>query len=198
MKVLFHSSDHYRPNSGRPYDFLPFRFMRWPDGDVLVTNEAGEYLFLTEQGFAALHEKRLSASSDEYRNLKAKHFLTDGDPFLSLELLATKVRTKKAFLEGFTKLHLFVVTLRCDHSCPYCQVSRVTQDKVRYDMTRETAARAIDLLFCSPSQALKVEFQGDEALLNFDLIRWCVEQIRDRNAAERRDIDFVIATNLVR
>jgi hypothetical protein len=32
-------------------------------------------------------------------------------------LLATKYRTKKAFLDGFTSLHIFVVSLRCEHSC---------------------------------------------------------------------------------
>jgi uncharacterized protein len=197
MKVLFRSPEHYEPNPAINYRLLPFRFMRWPDGDVLVTNDAGEHLFLDGDTFEALHRKRLSANSTDYRNLKAKHFLTDSDARLPLELLATKVRTKKAFLEGFTKLHLFVVTLRCDHSCPYCQVSRVTQDKARYDMTRETAAKAIDLLFQSPASALKVEFQGGEALLNFDLVRWCVDQIADRNTTERRDIDYVIATNLV-
>lgn len=29
-----------------------------------------------------------------------------------------------AFLPELTRLHLFVVTLRCEHSCPYGQVSR--------------------------------------------------------------------------
>src|SRR3954465_14887268 len=126
MKVLFHSSEHFEPNRAHGYQLLPFRFMRWPDGDVLMTNEAGEHLFLDAETFTALHQQQLQGSSDAYKNLKAKQFLTDSDPRLAIQLLATKVRTKKAFLEGFTKLHLFVVTLRCDHSCPYCQVSRVT------------------------------------------------------------------------
>jgi hypothetical protein len=24
--------------------------------------------------------------------------------------------------DGFAKLHIFVVSLRCDHSCPYCRL----------------------------------------------------------------------------
>jgi His-Xaa-Ser system radical SAM maturase HxsB len=196
MKVEFYSKDRFASAARGAYTLLPFRFMRWPDGDVLLTNDAGEYLFLDAGTFTALHQQRLSPDSNVYKDLKAKHFLADADVRLSLDLLATKFRTKKAFLEGFLKLHLFVVTLRCDHSCPYCQVSRVTEDKTRFDMSRETAARAIDLMFQSPSRALKVEFQGGEALLNFDLVRWCVEQIAERNVVEQRDIAFVIATNL--
>src|SRR4029079_4667514 len=181
MKVEFYSKDRFASAPRGAYTLLPFRFMRWPDGDVLLTNDAGEFLFLDAGTFTALHQQRLSLDSNVYKDLKAKHFLADADVRLSLDLLATKFRTKKAFLEGFLKLHLFVVTLRCDHSCPYCQVSRVTEDKTRFDMSRETAARAIDLMFQSPSRALKVEFQGGEALLNFDLVRWCVEQIAERN-----------------
>ena len=171
--------------------------MRWADGTVLLTNDAGEYLFLGAKEFADFCSGTLSSSSLEFRNLKAKHILTDGETSLALDLLATKVRTKKSFLRGSIKLHLFVVTLRCDHSCPYCQVSRVTEDRTRFDMTRETAEKALALMFRSPSETLKVEFQGGEALLNFELVRWCVEAIEARNAREQREIEFVIATNLV-
>jgi uncharacterized protein len=196
MKVEFHPRDRFAGLPQQGYRLLPFRFMRWLDGDVFVTNDAGEYLFIDASTFSALHQQQLPADSNIYKDLKAKHFITDSDGRLALDLLATKFRTKKAFLEGFLKLHLFVVTLRCDHSCPYCQVSRVTEDKTRFDMSRDTAARAIDLMFRSPATALKVEFQGGEALLNFDLVRWCVERITGRNITEGRDIAFVIATNL--
>ena len=42
---------------------------------------------------------------------------------------------------------MFVISLRCEHSCPYCQVSRQSQDKQKFDMTKETADKAIDLVF---------------------------------------------------
>ena len=144
----------------------------------------------------ALTESRLPRDSVPFRQLKAKHILSDTGTALPLQLLATKFRTKKAFLEGFTNLHIFVVTLRCDQSCPYCQVSRVSTDRTRFDMSRDTAERAIDVMFKSPSPDLKVEFQGGESLLNTELVRFIVERVNARNAAERRNIEFVIATNL--
>jgi His-Xaa-Ser system radical SAM maturase HxsB len=63
-------------------------------------------------------------------------------------------------------------------------------------MPIEIADKAIDFMFKSPSPSIKVEFQGGESLLNFDLIQHIVERVEDRNRTEGRDIAFVIATNL--
>jgi uncharacterized protein len=147
-KPTFHARSHFE-TSRVPYTFLPFRFIDL-DGRTLLVNEVGEYQLLEPDVFAAFVDKTLSPDSTAYEDLKAKHMLLDGRPDLPVRMLATKYRTKRGFLAGFTKLHLFVVTLRCEHSCHYCQVSRVSPDKARYDMTRETAARSLDLVFRSP------------------------------------------------
>jgi His-Xaa-Ser system radical SAM maturase HxsB len=122
--------------------------------------------------------------------------LLDGPPDVPLRMLATKYRTKRGFLAGFTRLHIFVATLRCEHSCHYCQVSRVSPDKARYDMTPETAARSLDLVFRSPAPEISIEFQGGEPLLNFDIVRFVVEETNRRNATAGKQIQFVITTNL--
>ncbi|MFX8637234.1 hypothetical protein ABTM28_21075, partial [Acinetobacter baumannii] len=80
-----------------------------------------------------------------YSELKAKHFLLDGDSDVTVDLLSVKLRTKLAPLANFTALHLFVTTLRCDHSCPYCQVSRANDDRQEFDMSEETALKSIEL-----------------------------------------------------
>ena len=79
-----------------------------------------------------------------------------------------KTRTRFCRLASFTTLHIFVVSLRCEHSCPYCQVSRQSADKGQFDMSEETARRALEATFRSPSPKIKIEFQGGEPLLNFD------------------------------
>lgn len=191
----FRPPEHFLP-APAGYRLLPFRFLRWNEGEMLLTNDVGEFLFLPDAALSDLVAHRLPRESPAFLDLKARHFLAEGGSDAPLELLATKYRTKKSFLEGFTRLHLFVVTLRCDHSCRYCQVSRVTENKSLYDMSRETAERSVELMFRSPSPALKVEFQGGESLLNFDLIRRIVERVEERNQAENRKIEFVVATNL--
>ncbi len=176
------------------YSLLPIRFL-WLDSDrYIVTNLAGNHQLLARDQLDDLVNHRIIPHSTLYDDLKANHFLADTDSTVYQDLLAAKFRSRQARTSEFTALHLFVVTLRCDHSCQYCQVSRVSQDRVAYDMTPEIANRAIDLMFRSPSPCLKVEFQGGEPLLNFELVRHVVNEVTRRN--DGRDIQFVIASNL--
>ena len=128
--------------------------------------------------------------------MKGKHFLYDSGSTAPLELLATKFRTKKAHLAGFVKLHIFVISLRCEHSCHYCQVSRVNASRTLYDMSPATADKALQLVFECPAEALKIEFQGGEPLLNFEVIRRLVEQAEVKAEETGKNISFVITTNL--
>lgn len=178
-----------------PYSFLPVRFIDLGNRK-LVVNEVGEHLVVDDATFEAFVAKKLSPGSVAYDDLKAKHMLLDGPPDVPLRMLATKYRTKRGFLSGFTRLHIFVVTLRCEHSCHYCQVSRVSPDKARYDMSRETAMRSLDLVFRSPAREISIEFQGGEPLLNVEMVRHVVEEAKRRNATGAKQIQFVVTTNL--
>jgi His-Xaa-Ser system radical SAM maturase HxsB len=192
----FAGPETYAPAGPTSYRLLPFRFTPLDDKRVVATNFAGDYIVLPRSTLHGLIRHELTRDHVQYADLKSRHFLLDDASDVALDLLAAQYRTSKEPLANFTALHLFVVTLRCDHSCGYCQVSRVSENRSAFDMTPETADRAVDLMFQSPSPGLKVEFQGGESLLNFDLIRRIVERVEARNAAERRAIQFVIATNL--
>jgi uncharacterized protein len=113
-----------------------------------------------------------------------------------LQLLALRLRSRMSFLRHATPLHLFVVTLRCEHSCPYCQVSRRSADRTRYDMSLETAMRGLRVAFSAPSKSIKIEFQGGEPLLNFDLIKSVVTNAERLSVDSGKSLTFVIATNL--
>jgi uncharacterized protein len=178
------------------YRLLPFRFSRLTDDDYVLTNSVGEYHILDRASLQSFARHQLISRSPIYEDLKGKHFLIDADSSVALDLLALKTRTKVRPLAEFTSLHMFVVTLRCEHSCPYCQVSRQNDGNLAFDMPRDVADRAIDYVFKSPAKALKIEFQGGEPLLNFPLIRHIVERANQVNQLHRRDLQFVIATNL--
>src|SRR5690348_14435614 len=116
------------------WKMLPFRFERL-GSRVLLTNLVGEHLFLDEDEFEQIAEDRIPHDSPLTRRLRAKHVvMRDGDT-ASLELLALKTRTRYRRLPESTGLHIFVVSLRCEHSCPYCQVSRQSRDREAYDMS---------------------------------------------------------------
>jgi uncharacterized protein len=200
----FQPQEDYAPSPGRGYRLLPLRFLRLDSSRYVVTNLAGEHAVLGSGELRDLIEHRLRPDEERgglYESLKARHFLSDGDSDVHLDLLAAKYRSKLDPLANFTGLHLFVVTLRCEHSCRYCQVSRVSQDRAAFDMDEATAERAVDLMFRSPSPTLKVEFQGGESLLNFPLIRRIVALVDERNLrlaqeGRGRSVQFVITSNL--
>jgi uncharacterized protein len=182
--------------SPQEYRFLPFKFGPFDSERTLVTNDAGEFLILSTTSFRSFVHRELLKDSEDYQNLKAKHFLFDSSSLHPFELLATKYRSKKAHLAEFTKLHIFVVSLRCEHSCHYCQVSRVSVDKSRYDMSEDTARKALDLVFRSPAKTLKIEFQGGEPLLNFERVQQIVLEGERIAAVQQRQVEYVIASNL--
>ncbi|MBL0001722.1 MAG: His-Xaa-Ser system radical SAM maturase HxsB [Sphingomonadales bacterium] len=185
----------FQPTS-TDYQLLPFRFTRLRGNDYVLTNAAGEFAVLDRATLDRFGKGTLSRRDAAFGELKGKHFLADAGSRVAMDLLALKLRTKLAPLANFTGLHIFVTTLRCDHSCPYCQVSRANDDRREFDMTDATAMKAIDLAFRSPSPALKFEFQGGESLLNLPLIRMIVAEALRRNQTEQRDLQFVIAMNL--
>ena len=183
-------------NSTKKYSLLPFKFERLDEEEVVLTNMVGQYALLTRSKLDELVTHKLDQQDEDYISLRSKHFLAEESDKGSYELLTLKVRTKYSNLRNFTNLHMFVVSLRCDHSCQYCQVSRQSENKAAFDMTVETADKSLDLVFRSPNQAIKIEFQGGEPLLNFDLIKHIVLSAKSRNVIENRNLQFVITTTL--
>lgn len=192
----FHGIELYKAPETSSYTLLPLRFTPLDQDHYILTNLAGEYLRLKRGTLNKFLHHKLSNDDPNYIELRARHFLIDETSSIAPELLALKLRTRYSRLSDFTGLHLFVVTLRCEHSCLYCQVSRQSEDKLRYDMSPEIARGALDLTFRSPSPHIKIEFQGGEPLLNFDLIKYIVLEAKRRNEYSGKNLAFVITTNL--
>lgn len=192
----FHALETYRETERTGYRLLPIRFTSLDDTRVAVTNMVGELIVLDRGELTALVDGNLPVSIPLYDRLKSSHFIYDNDSNSALDLLGLKYRTKLHRLSQFTSLHIFVVSLRCDYTCQYCQVSRQTEDRDAFDMSAATADVAIDMVFRSPAKNLKIEFQGGEPLLNFKLIRYIVDTANAKNKDFGRNLQFVITTNL--
>ncbi|MCA9520523.1 MAG: His-Xaa-Ser system radical SAM maturase HxsB, partial [Myxococcales bacterium] len=195
MARAFHTKADFTASES-PYSLLPFRFIRLDEERELLTTDWGEWLIAPAGTARAVVHREIAPSSELYRRLKARQMIADDYSSPLLDVAAAKLRTKKSFIEEFTNLHLFVVTLRCEHSCPYCQVSRQTTDRAAFDMPIAVADRSVDLMFQSPARNLTLEFQGGEPFLAFDTIRHVVQSARRRAGAEGRGLFPVVATNL--
>ena len=100
-------------------ELLPFRFERRQE-DYLVSNMVGDFVALTHDEFDRLADLRLASGDALYEKAYAAHLVTREGQHAQHQLLALRLRSRMAFLRHVTPLHLFVVTLRCEHSCPYC------------------------------------------------------------------------------
>jgi len=196
MARFFYPRERLAP-APTAFHLLPFKFTRL-EGKELLVNEAGEFLFAPPGTVAQLVDEQFDTDSDLYRDLKAKHFLYDNASAPLLDVLATKVRTKYDHMMGGTKLHIFVVALRCDHSCAYCQVSRQTESRGEFDMSRTTADRALLMMMDSPAHALTLEIQGGEPLVAFDLIQYLIPRAKALARERGKYLDLVVCTNLSR
>ncbi|HTK35508.1 MAG TPA: His-Xaa-Ser system radical SAM maturase HxsB [Caulobacteraceae bacterium] len=192
---------HFQPStafeaSDGELELLPFRFERLDGDQYLVSNLVGDMTFLSGPDLRRLAALDLAPDDALYALAFEKLLLRRKGQRAPLQLLAMRQRSRSSFLRTPTQLHILVVTLRCEHSCPYCQVSRRSTDRDRYDMSFETAARAVEVALSSPSPHIKLEFQGGEPLLNFDLIRAVVPFAREKAEAAGKTLDFVITSNL--
>lgn len=194
-KVLFKTETKYQKS--KKYKIMPFKFGKIPNvNKILITNDIGDFYFLTNLEFDNLINFKLNINDKIFLDLLNRNMVYLDAQNINYTPLAAQYRTKKSFLRDGPSLHIFVVSLRCDHSCFYCQVSRQSPDKDKFDMKYDTIDKAIINVFKSPSKNLTIEFQGGEPLLAFDNIIYAVEKILKKNKIEKRNLNFVITSTL--
>lgn len=169
-----------------------FRFKKLGE-DFLLTNNAGDYAFLSPEEFENLLEGGLAKKTKKHKELAEKGFLKEG---LDEGRLAAKIRTRNAFLEQGPSLHIIVLTPRCNYNCVYCQASSPLAKKEKgTDMDINTAKQTVDLIFQSPSKHISIEFQGGEPLLNFEVLKFITEYALELNKTEKKDLEISLISN---
>lgn len=191
----FFPTEHFQENA-KPLQLMPLRFERTSSDDYLVSNMVGDFIRLNAEEFHRVIELRLTPGDGLYERAYSAHLISREGQIAQHQLLAMRLRSRMSFLREPSPLHMFVVTLRCEHSCPYCQVSRQSTDRSRFDMSEETAERALRVALEGPASRIKIEFQGGEPLLNFPLITKIVVAAKRDAPAKGKVVDFVIASNL--
>lgn len=178
--------------SGGLQTLVPFRHRRLGDA-LLLTNDLGDHVFVDDAEFARIGAGGLSADDALYVRLREANFVAAA---LDRDALVARTREKLRFTRAGPNLHIFVVTLRCNHTCQYCHASRARMDAVETDMDVATAERSVDLAFCSTSPGLTLEFQGGEPLANWPVVQHIIEYARQKNALAGKSLMFALVTNL--
>ena len=161
--------------------------------NYLITNDIGEYTFLSKENFYKLMKKELFDEETE-KELVNKGFIYKINEELFTDEMATKLRKQKEYLLVPTTLHIFVVSKECNFNCIYCQAGNLSQKK-NYKMSKETAKRAVDIALESPSDYLTFEFQGGEPLTNYEVIKYIIEYSKE--ISKEKHIEYNLVSNLV-
>jgi His-Xaa-Ser system radical SAM maturase HxsB len=179
------------------YHLLPFTFKHLGTKELIV-NEVGDFLCLEAGTITRIVMKKISPDELLYKDLVANWFICENSIPDIVDIYATRLRTKKAFLDNFTTLHIFVLTLRCNQNCIYCQASSKKQDcDFNFDISIEDLDRSVELMFRSPSPHLTMEFQGGEPSLVPHLLKHAIEKAEEFNIIANKKITYVLCTNCV-
>lgn len=168
-------------------------FFRWGHvaGKILVTNDAGDWAFLTETEFQDLLGGRIAAAHPRFEELQRKGFLRDG---LDLDALATRIAQRNRHLRRGPHVHVVTLTARG----PRSGASGESTETGEADMSRETAEKVVDLALqsTSPSITFELQGQGGEPLLNFEVLCHLVDLARSRNQrGAGKTLSFSVASN---
>ena len=194
----FEGLNNYSANPSNGYFLLPFRFHRLNKQKEILVNETGDFLLVPIGTAEAIITRQFSKEKDDelYGDLVANFFISEEQIPPLLDVISTRYGPKKSFLDYFTALHIFVITLRCEHTCHYCQVSRVSEDKRVFDMKRDHIDKSIEFMMKSPNPNVTMEFQGGEALLAFNNVAYAIEKTKVEAAKRGKNVTYVICTTL--
>jgi len=101
-------------------------------------------------------------------------------------------RQRRRFIENKISYVVLVPTLRCNLSCSYCQVSRVSEQASGFDWSDQIEAHVIDFLGGLECNEIKIEFQGGEPLLALGQLTRIRNFVRQAFASS----SFVVCSNL--
>lgn len=163
------------------------------NGDYLLTNDLGRYVFVSPKQFYELVTSSTVSDDTLLNKLKLNAFLYDSSVPAFTDMTQHLMRDAKAYVLSPTQLHIFVVTTACNLQCVYCQAQNGV-DTLHAVMDKTTAQKAVDIALQSPTNDLQFEFQGGEPLLNFEIIKYIVNYSNEKRQNKR--ITFSVVSNL--
>ncbi|MBN2422225.1 His-Xaa-Ser system radical SAM maturase HxsB [Candidatus Woesearchaeota archaeon] len=158
---------------------------------ILIVTDSGSWAALKREEYAKLMGHTLT--EELYLNLEEKGIILTKNNF---DMIVDSYKRKKRQLFQGTSLHIIVVTLRCNMACVYCHSASKHISKKEYDMDKITAQKTVEFIFQAPSNALTIEFQGGEPLVNFDIVKFIINYAKKLNSEYKKDLRFSIVTNL--
>lgn len=178
------------------YSLLPFTYTKISEKEVIV-NELGDMMAVPIGTVKSIVSRTLDPESELYKSLVANFFISEQRIPALLDIYAERLAEKKRFMDDRTALHIFVLTLRCNQNCIYCQATSQDEKCTYKSMSFETMKNSVELMFKSPSKWITMEFQGGEPSLEPKLLKYGIELAEEINKEKQKNIRYVLCTNSI-
>ena len=170
-----------------------FRFKKFDDSQYLITNDAWKFEFLTLEEFDIFISWEELEKLEKYDALIKKGFIINDD---YQEKMTNSVALKNHFVWVWPTLHMIVITLRCNHKCQYCHAAVAPMTATEFDMSKETAKKVVDTIFYTNSPNLTIEFQGWEALVNYEVVQYVTKYAIQKAVHLKKNLQLNLVSNL--
>ena len=178
-------------NDPKPRPELNFyRFRQLGNDAILLTVDSGEWCLVSPREFALLKAGRFADDRELTEKLLGCHVLLTPENRGEYE---AHIRARWREIFAPPSLHIVVVTPQCNLRCIYCHAAM--RQNERGEMTEAVASEVIDKILAASGDALTLEIQGGEPLLNFEVVKYLVTETRRRAEPLGKHVDFAIVTN---
>ena len=173
---------------------LPTYFERLNSGKVFVSSASGKWKTFSEKEFDLICSNLDSLDHSSKQSLYSLGILQPENSRAIERLEGLRIRDSFKCYEQAFSYFIIVATLRCNQTCDYCQVSRKPEaSPQKYDLNLFDSESIANLINSSPSESIKIEFQGGESTLNMGFIESLIEKLKTSS----KRISYVITSNLV-
>jgi uncharacterized protein len=167
--------------------------VRKVDDKYFLSTDHGSFCLLDSQEYEKFKTNDFSQDDDLYKKLEEREIIITKNNELEIKRLMYE---RNKFLCQGTSLHIVVPTLRCNMNCIYCHASAKCSNDLGFDMTKDIAKKTVDFIFQTPSEAITIEFQGGEPLLNWDIVQYIIEYSQEKNKIFRKSLILTMVSNL--
>ncbi len=172
-----------------------FRFKKLDPETFVITNDSGAFSYLTNDEFQKFVSGGISGQKSE--ELLSKGFLKIPGQEAEYQKKSARDYARRFSYMGYgPALHIIVVTLRCNHKCQYCHAAVAPMSATDKDMTMETAKKVVDAIFYTTHPTVTIEFQGGEPLVNWGVLKFCIEYAEEKSKRVKKPALFSLVTNL--
>ncbi len=169
-----------------------YRKKKIGDSNLLVTDQ-GQWCFVGDDLLSNLKNNKILPGTPEFSLMEEKGVIVTDN---NISGIIKRQRTNYLHLFMGTSLHIIVPTIRCNHKCVYCHSNAKDVSSKGFDMDVETARKVVDFVFQSSSDAITIEFQGGEPLLQFDVLQEIISYAKAKNKISKKDLRFDLVSNL--